>query len=73
MNRSTKKYLVVFFLSFIGFLFFTVISFHYWGAKQIPPQSWEQIWSEKWQYIGFSILFGLAIVFKEWCGNYKKK
>ena len=73
MDGSTKKYLIVFLRSFIGFLLLIVLSDHYWGAKQIPPQSWEQIWSEKWQYIGFSILFGLAIVFREWCENYKKK
>ena len=64
MTKNQKKLNKLFLIFFLFVLCFIVIviSMHYSGALEMPPQSWTEIAHDLWLYIPGS-LFGAFLIF----------
>ena len=59
-----KNKIVMFIGSTIFFVAFMVTCNHNFSTKGRPPQTWEQIWNDKWFYLGGCICSGLLFTLK---------
>ena len=64
MTKNQKKLNKLFLIFFLFVLCFIVIviSMHYSGALEMPPQSWTEIAHDLWLYILYSLL-GVFLIF----------
>ena len=55
-------------LMFVGATIFSAVFMiscnHNFSTKGRPPQTWEQIWDDKWFYLAISVWGGLLFTYK---------
>ena len=59
-----NKNAFVFLISVIAFATIEILTDHYCGHKGISPQSWEEIWNDKWSIIFFAVVVGAVITYE---------
>ena len=66
MKKINKRGVLLFLGSTLAFAVLTIVGSHYlnnFACKGCPPQSWEEVWGDKWGILLFSSLFGGYVVF----------
>jgi len=66
MKRLRNRIILHFIISFFGFLLLCVVLAKNFASKGLPPQSWEEIYSDLLLYVIFSLIFAVSVTFKEY-------
>jgi nicotinamide riboside transporter PnuC len=73
---NKRKNLLIFIISTIVAVFIMVMSSHTFSSKGRPPQTWSEIWDDKWLILAIAIVAGIVMTYrynKIWQEDAKKK
>lgn len=82
VKKQIKKYLKENLLVYVLGIFVLVFFVHFFGwqsrsGKDYPPQSWGEIWDDRWVFIGIFALFvclgTLRDCYDDWRGRKRNK